>query len=401
MTKVRARSGSGLRLELATVIALGLFASGALAAASETEASLGQSIQARLLRYGGVDAAKLAVAVNGGIVTLSGNVTTLLAQSRAVVLAQAVPGVRGVIDLISVSTDARPDTDIASDVAASITVDPVLQQANIEVYCIEGTVTLGGIASSQAESYLAEISAKGTPGVREVNDDIGISPAGNRSDDRITADIDELLRWDAWLVDKSINVHVAQGQVSFSGSVDNDFERKRASDLAVLTGAVSIQNDLQVPSGGGATPALSDQTLATMVRDVLSRDPRLRGTIPRIATSKGTVVLSGTLSDYRTVDAVLADARTVPGVANVSNRMVVNSQNQPSDASLEQELRAALARDPHIPTDDITISVTHGRVTLRGVLMNASQRHDIRMILEKNSSVRGINDKLTLINYGE
>jgi len=399
MNKFGASNGFGLRLALAALIALGLSASGVSAAASGPDASLGASIQARLLRYGGVDAAKIEIAVSGGIVTLSGTVTTLLSRSRAVALSQAVAGVRGVIDLISVATDARPDSDIASDVRSSLAVDPALQEANIEAYCIEGTVTLGGVASSQAESHLAELSAKGTPGVREVNNDIAISPAANRSDARIAADVEELLRWDAWLADKSINIRVVQGQVLFSGSVDSDFERRHASDLAALTGSVSVQNDLQVQ--GGLTPALSDKTLASMVRDVLSQDPRLQGVAPRIAVSKGIVILSGTVPDYGAADAALADARSVPSVTSVDNRMLVNPQNQPSDASLERELRAALARDPHVPTDDITVSVAHGRVTLRGVLMDASQRHDITRILGQNPAVRGINDKLTLINYGE
>jgi len=364
-----------------------------------TDSGLSESIKARLLRYGGVGAGQVNIAVKAQIATLSGTLSTLLTRRRAVALAGAVPGVRGVIDLLSVNSGVRLDSDIATDVRANLVVHPALRQASIEVFSIEGTVTLGGVVSSQAESDLAQLSASGTPGVREINNDIEISPGSDRSDARIAAGIEEMLQWDAWLVDRSINVRVVQGRAHLTGRVENTLERRRASELATLAGAVAVDNETQVSDGNALAPAAQDKITASTIRDVMAQDPRLQGFTPRIAVSGGAVVLSGTAPGFKSADAALEDARTVPGVTTVENRMIVSAKDRPTDASLQRDLRMALARDPHVPMDDITISVSQGRVLLRGVLSSETQRRAILRILARTSGVRGVTDKLTVIIF--
>jgi osmotically-inducible protein OsmY len=389
----------GWLFALAMTIALVLPISGVLSAPTPaTDVDLSNSIRERLLHYGGVGAGQVNIAVKAQIATLSGTVSTLLTRRRAASLAQAVPGIRGVINLLAVNPDVRLDSDIATDVRANLATHPALREANVEVYCIEGTVTLGGVVLSQAERYLADLSASGTPSVREVYNDIEISPTPDKSDARIVADIEEMLQWDAWLADKSISARVSQGRAILTGKVESPFERARATELASLAGPTVVENEILV-SGGDSPLAAQDKSIASTIPDVMAQDPRLQGFIPRIAISKGTAVLSGTAPSFAAAAAALEDTRTVPGVSTVENRMTVNPKDQPTDASLQREIRAAFARNPHVPVDDVTISVSQGRVLLRGILSDEAQRRAIMRILAQTPGVHGVTDKLTVIIF--
>jgi osmotically-inducible protein OsmY len=79
--------------------------------------------------------------------------------------------------------------------------------------------------------------------------------------------------------------------------------------------------------------------------------------------------------------------------------MTVNPKDQPTDASLQREIRAAFARNPHVPVDDVTISVSQGRVLLRGILSDEAQRRAIMRILAQTPGVHGVTDKLTVIIF--
>ncbi|MFL5331644.1 MAG: BON domain-containing protein, partial [Geminicoccaceae bacterium] len=77
-----------------------------------------------------------------------------------------------------------------------------------------------------------------------------------RSDERITEDINERLT-DARDVDATeIQVHVASGEVTLTGTVDHRSGRRRAEEIAEEVGGVSfVMNNLRVRQAGtsGAT----------------------------------------------------------------------------------------------------------------------------------------------------
>lgn len=81
----------------------------------------------------------------------------------------------------------------------------------------------------------------------------GRGPKGyTRSDERIRDDINDRLSDDSFLDATEIEVHVAEGEVTLTGTVDNRLDKRRAEDLAEqISGVKNVQNQLRVklPSG--------------------------------------------------------------------------------------------------------------------------------------------------------
>ncbi|HEX7947819.1 MAG TPA: BON domain-containing protein [Phenylobacterium sp.] len=83
----------------------------------------------------------------------------------------------------------------------------------------------------------------------------GRGPKGyTRSDERIRDDLHDRLTYDSWLDATDIDVQVAQGEVTLSGTVASRDDRRRAEDLAeTVAGVKHVQNNLRVGSLGGPT----------------------------------------------------------------------------------------------------------------------------------------------------
>jgi len=73
-----------------------------------------------------------------------------------------------------------------------------------------------------------------------------------RSDERIREDVNDRLTDDAWLDASEIEVQVAAGEVTLSGSVMSREDRRRAEDLAEhVSGVRHVQNNIRVRPAGG------------------------------------------------------------------------------------------------------------------------------------------------------
>lgn len=132
--------------------------------------------------------------------------------------------------------------------------------------------------------------------------------------------LDEL-RHDVRIGVTSLRVDVAGGVVHLRGTVPTDTQKTIAGDVAQRTkGVVGVRNDLAV----GHLPP-SDYEVRATVRASLFRDVRITG--PNnidVAVSGGVVTLAGTVpTDEQRADAV-GDARTVPGVVSVVDKLTVS-----------------------------------------------------------------------------
>jgi BON domain len=90
----------------------------------------------------------------------------------------------------------------------------------------------------------------------------GRGPKGYiRSDERIREDVSDRLT-DDWLVDASnIEVAVANGEITLSGTVDSRQAKRRAEDCAEsVSGVRNVQNNLRVQQPGEKQSALTSST---------------------------------------------------------------------------------------------------------------------------------------------
>lgn len=71
-----------------------------------------------------------------------------------------------------------------------------------------------------------------------------------RSDERIREDVNDRLTEDVWIDASDIDVAVANGEVTLSGTVDDRRTKRRAEDVAEdVTGVKHVQNNLRYTSG--------------------------------------------------------------------------------------------------------------------------------------------------------
>ena len=117
---------------------------------------------------------RVKVMVENGWITLSGDVDWGFQRQAAAAAVRYLMGVRGVSDQIAIKSHVSPNV-VKSDIEAALKRRAHAQAHNISV-AVNGTeVTLSGTTHSWAERELASNSAWGSPGVRNVVDNITIS----------------------------------------------------------------------------------------------------------------------------------------------------------------------------------------------------------------------------------
>jgi osmotically-inducible protein OsmY len=162
-----------------------------------------------------MDTSGIQVEVVSGIVTLSGKVNSLASRKYAILEAQKIDGVLGVIDKLTVQPTFRWDTDIVQDVRHRLVWDPAIASESIRVACADGKVTLEGQVSSMSEKQEAELVACEVRGVRDVQDDL--------------------------------TVLSESGHVTLTGTVAEWRQRSEADRVAFYTAGVqSVDNRIQV-----------------------------------------------------------------------------------------------------------------------------------------------------------
>lgn len=179
-----------------------------------------------------VDAAGIGVAVDGGAVTLSGEVESYAERLAANRAAFRVRGVRAVVDNITVHPKGGwlvTETDVAKNVehaleAASNVPDSVHAQVR------EHVVTLTGEVEWDYQRRAARRAVQFLDGVYTVRDDITLSsrPTAADTQDRIARALVRNAQLDA----HAITVAVEGGKVTLTGTVRSAAERVQAEQAA-------------------------------------------------------------------------------------------------------------------------------------------------------------------------
>lgn len=262
-------------------LALLLFTLCSGAAEAPPDDAIALAVTERLLREPGVRSAVIDVAVDRGVVSLTGTAAHLLAKERAERLAETVKGVRAVVDRVAVSPPAMTDEALRRELIEALALDPGIDRDQIEVVVQDQEVSLRGTVDSWPEKYLAGQTAKRVAGVKALDDDLRVRAAKGRSDQEIAAEIREILAWNVWVDDDRIDVTVEGGRVTLSGLVGSLAERTRAISLAWLAGVEQVDADgLEVgewvrDGGRWGGPSLGDG--GVLVRAPERRAERLRG----------------------------------------------------------------------------------------------------------------------------
>ena len=194
-----------------------------------TDIDIRQSVLDALEFEPSVDAASIGVAVEGGVVTLTGHVPTYREKLKAEELAMAVHGVKGIaqeIEVRPVGAHPTADDEIARRILEVLRWSTSLPADLIKVKVQTGWVTLSGTVEWNYQRDSAARAIRDMAGVKGVTNAILIAPKASPADirDRIV----KALRRQAELDIQNIRVEVSDGAVTLEGRVHSLAERRLA-----------------------------------------------------------------------------------------------------------------------------------------------------------------------------
>jgi osmotically-inducible protein OsmY len=195
-----------------------------------------------------VEAAHIGVAVDKGVATLTGHVSSYaekLAAERAV---SRVKGVTAIAENIEIRYPAAKRT--ADDQIAKRAVDIINWQVSvpsdrIKVKVEKGWVTLSGEVDWYFQKTDAEKSVRRLSGVMGIANLITLKPRIEARDVKMR--IEEALKRNAEIEAQNIRVYVQGGKVTLDGKVDSWAERQRVENTVWnAPGVVSVDDRLSV-----------------------------------------------------------------------------------------------------------------------------------------------------------
>lgn len=264
----------------------------------------------------------------GGIVTLTGTVSSRLAHDRTLDRARLVRGVRAIVDRLVVAPIPRPDYEIEFTVAGALSHDPVTIGQRIAAQAHGAVVRLYGDVDSNAARRAAVNDVLAIPGIIDVIDDLAIVPV-QRSDARIADEEERVIADDPLLDASRLRMQVENGVVRLAGHVRTGAERARAEGDAHAVSPEGVDvHGIAIDGGyddgtlrGGDVPVYSDSGIAIALLEALTRDPRVTPFHPSIDVRDGAVAVSGIAPTPDAARAIEEDAHNVLGVTRVRDAL--------------------------------------------------------------------------------
>lgn len=197
-----------------------------------------------------VMASDINVAVERGIVRLSGSVPSYASLRSAETGALSVRGVNGIDNQLVISyhteIEVPTDAEVEDFINKMYRFNENLSSDEITVISENGYVTLSGSTSALWKKLLAEELCHSVRGVVEVTNEITIVPTHSLEDENIANTIVAALERDAYTDQDSIIVRVENGRVSLGGTSDSRMGGLKAEAIAAQTeGVIEVVNEIE------------------------------------------------------------------------------------------------------------------------------------------------------------
>jgi len=397
-------------IAVALVMSVGFSATAMAQQEQPMDFDITSTVSSQLTQDNAVDGYKITTRTTDGVVTLTGEVNNVLAKDRAVRLAEAVRGVKGVTNNIHIDySDTRSDSEIRAEIEGALRWNALVDDAMIDVAVNNGEATLSGTVGSAAEKRLARDDAF-VVGVRTVNaedltvarwardEDLRKAKYIDRSDDEIANAVNDALLYDPRVSSFKIDVSADNGVVALSGAVDNlAAKRAAAQDARNTVGVWRVKNNVIVRD-----EQYTDAEIERHIEDALLRNATVNRFDVTVNVIDGEAILTGSVDSYFEKMEADSVASTVQGVREVSNRLNVEYDYDPltydpyvddaypydydwytppttastwhNDWEIRQDIQDELFWSPFVNSEEITVTVDDAKATLTGTVDTWSER---------------------------
>ncbi len=354
------------------------------------------------------DSYDVDVAVEHGIVTLTGSVPSWAARELSQWVASGVYGVRDIKNLLNISLkEHRADDVILDEIQTRLEADVWVNEDSVMVSVKDGVVTLDGVVGSVAEKRRIESDTR-VAGVKEVDDDLLFVKAwakgkmrrkgqpGYKTDDEIKETLLLAYAYDPRVSVFNPTIEVRHGMVTLSGVVDNLQAKRAAEEVAKHTrGVLWVKNFLKVRP----KDPVEDDVLRRKVELALHDDPFINRFQVKAVVHSGIVALRGSVeSEFQKKQAEEVVSR-VKGVVAVKNKLTVDSTwVWKPDYIIKREIESELWWSPFVDSDNITVTVESGVATLSGTV-DSFFEYETALENAREGGARRVESLLTIRKY--
>lgn len=176
---------------------------------------------------------------------------------------------------------------------------------------------------------------------------------------------------------------------------------------AVATGSVYAETTTMDKAQASAESAgnkvgnfMDDSTITAKVKAALLDHESIKSTNISVKTDKKVVTLSGFVQSQAQAEAAVAAAKTVEGVASVSDKLHVRDSKESSikgyagDTATTSEVKAKLLADDIVPSRNVKVETTDGVVQLSGTVESQAQSERAESVAKAVEGVKSVKNDL-------
>lgn len=149
------------------------------------------------------------------------------------------------------------------------------------------------------------------------------------------------------------------------------------------------------------TRSRSDAEITARVKTALVRDDTTKARQINVETENGVVQLSGFVDSEQMKSAATATTRSVPGVQEVRNELIVREGADRSvgratdDAVIAAKVKTELAANSGLATaGDVNVEVRGGVVQLSGFVSSVDQKQEAEQIAQRVAGVTSVRNSI-------
>lgn len=217
----------------------------------------------------------------------------------------------------------RDDRLVEADIREALQWDERVDDGGIRVLVENGVVALIGHVHTQYEKEIAAHVADRIKGAERIENHLQLVHEGILEDDEIADEIRLALEHDLAVSDANkVQVHVARGQVTLTGTVPTQAERQAVEEDARQTaGVVAVDNQILVTR----SHTLDEQVVQGLRRD-LSSTLQMDMNDLEVSCDDGVVTLRGMVPSLLHKYLAEEAAYFQPGVIHVVNELGVHGE---------------------------------------------------------------------------